>query len=262
MARGREIIFQILFVVWLFPLWNGVHASTIRGKSQSSQQTGRSRATIQAAVVRAYKAMKTNEYRCDVGQYYAATGSCEDCVDLCENWNEKMCQVECPATYVKMKSEVDKMQEEISSLKSSDLKTISNNQMLFYWLIAVSVLIGMAFILGILSYVRLRRKFRQVKKHMESRPSEFSTNVNSPPPSYTNEPPQLKKSSSDNSLSDKDDDTTKEKDHLLCNPLNQIPPQESNDDKYPSPCTSPHKPSGSSDEAEGVANVHPGSSMA
>uniref|UniRef100_H2YAW9 TNFR-Cys domain-containing protein n=1 Tax=Ciona savignyi TaxID=51511 RepID=H2YAW9_CIOSA len=36
---------------------------------------------------------------CGKGQYWAATENCDDCMDLCLNWNKDMCRQECPDEY-------------------------------------------------------------------------------------------------------------------------------------------------------------------
>ncbi|XP_078485112.1 uncharacterized protein LOC144744381 [Ciona intestinalis] len=188
--------------------------------------------------------MKANEYRCPIGQYWAATGSCEDCVELCTVYNQKMCEIECPVTYVEYVSGLNKMKEDITASKLYDKVSVKHDNALIISEACMSALILVTVILVVLGFVKLRTLHRRTQALLNENESlseklfELNNKVESlSPPNYSSNTGTLRSNSTgmQESLPDKNKNNEPEQ-HPLIQPnptFNAVPPQEGSEHYTP-----------------------------
>uniref|UniRef100_F7BA68 TNFR-Cys domain-containing protein n=1 Tax=Ciona intestinalis TaxID=7719 RepID=F7BA68_CIOIN len=238
----------VLVLFFLLEIWCtaestpiGKHGGSSENKPVSSEarerNNDRKTARIRAQVSRAIGEMKANEYRCPIGQYWATTGSCEDCVELCTVYNQKMCEIECPVTYVEYVSGLNKMKEDITASKLYDKVSVKHDNALIISGACMSTLILATVILVVLAFVKLRTLHKQTQALLNENESlnEKLFKLNSKvellsPPNYSSNTNTLRSDSTgmQGSLPDKGKNNESEQHPLIRTvpTFNAVPPEE------------------------------------
>nr|XP_002127354.1 uncharacterized protein LOC100187392 [Ciona intestinalis] len=147
---------------------------------------------------------RLNNYKCEVGQYFADTGECEDCRDLCLYYNKRMCEIECPATF----TQIFVVQE-----MSNDYESTKNT------FIIIAVIFGAIILFlagaGFVMWKKSRRQYKitQEMDTVETGVSDIKEEIPGDPPKYTTPAPNTPETSHDQqddagSLPDKSDETS------------------------------------------------------
>ncbi|XP_078485075.1 uncharacterized protein LOC100187392 [Ciona intestinalis] len=221
MMSGGSCLFNVVIVILVLVLTNSVVAFAASVGNVSLNQTellpndinqlyselGRSKKDnlLIGELSKMRSMWRVNNYKCEVGQYYADTGDCEDCTDLCLYYNKRMCEIECPATFTQI-FVVQGMSKDYESTKQTFIIIVAIFGAIILFLAGA----------GFAMWKKSRRQYKitqEMDAQVETGVSDLKEEIPSDPPKYSTPAPNTPVSSHDQqddagSLPDKSAETS------------------------------------------------------